>query len=143
MQILIGNLFNHWMHTWLDLGPANIGLSQKSILRYFRTDDFKIFPENEIQYADVNTPLFWGSFAFASDVEDHISIVEGRFPDDAVSSTESTVEILVHENLALEFGLQVDETYIAYAQKRTGGTVKTIQIPVKIAGVWQPTNPAD
>jgi len=127
----------------VESGARDIGLPQNSILRYFRTDDFKIFPENEIQYADVNTPLFWGSFAFASDIEDHITIMEGMFPEDAVSSSDSMIEILIHENLALEFGLQVDETYIAYAQKRTGGTVKTIQVPVKIAGVWQPINPSD
>jgi putative ABC transport system permease protein len=125
----------------IESGARDIGLPQKSILRYFRTDDFKIFPEDEIKYADVNKPLFWGSFAFASDIEDHITIVEGGFPEDAVASTDSTIEILIHENLALEFGLQVDETYIAYAQRRIGGTLNTIQIPIKIAGIWQPSNP--
>lgn len=122
----------------VESGAKDIGLPQKSITRYFRTDNFKIFPENETQYADVNTPLFGGSFAFANDIEDHITIVEGEFPSDAVSNQTSTIEILIHENLALELGLQVDEAYIAYAQQHTSGTIKTVQLPVRIAGIWRP-----
>ena len=124
-------------------GPAGsaLGLPQKFMVRYFKTDSFRLFPQEDIAYADVKEPLAWVGFAFASDLENHITILEGRFPAVAVSSQDSTVEVLVSEALALELGLQIGETYTAFARREMEEGERTLQIPVCIAGVWRPTDP--
>jgi len=124
-------------------GPAGsaLGLPQKFMVRYFKTDNFQIFPQEDIAYVDIKDPLAWTSFAFASDIENHITILEGSFPAVAPSSQNSTVEVLVSESLALELGLQVGETYIAFARRETQEGKRTIQISARISGVWKATDP--
>lgn len=126
-------------------GPADsaLGLPQKFVVRYFKTDTFRLFPQEDITYADVKDPLAWVSFAFASGLENHITILEGNFPAIAGPSQDSTVEVLVSEALALEVGLQVGETYTAFAHRKTEEGERTMQIPVCIAGVWKPTHPQE
>ena len=126
-------------------GPAALalGLPQKFVVRYFETDNFRLFPQEDIAYADVKDPLAWVSFGFASDLENHITILEGDFPTVAAASQDSTVEVLVSEAFALELGLQVRETYIAFASRKTEGGTRTTQVPVRIAGVWKATDPQE
>ncbi|HUX77558.1 MAG TPA: ABC transporter permease [Anaerolineae bacterium] len=122
-------------------GPA-LGLPQKLVVRYFETDAFQLFPQEDVAYADTQTPLTWACFASASDLEDHISILEGSFPAVAISSQDSTVEMLINEAFATELGLQVGETYTAYLSHRLeAGGERTTLIPVYIAGVWRATDP--
>ncbi|MEE8391075.1 MAG: FtsX-like permease family protein, partial [Anaerolineae bacterium] len=78
-----------------------------------------------------------------TDLEDHITILEGRFPAVADPAQDSTIEILISESVALELGLQVDETYIAFARQKTMEGERTTQITVQIAGVWKPTDPME
>jgi len=122
-----------------------LGLPQKFVVRYFKTDNFQLFPQEDIAYADIKDPLTWVSFAFASDLGDHITILEGSFPAVAAPSQDSTVEVLVSESIATELGLQVGETYIAFARRRLEleERTRTLQIPVRIAGVWRATDPSE
>jgi putative ABC transport system permease protein len=138
---------------WDDLQPldtymtgsagAALGLPQKSMVRYFETDNFQLFPEEDIAYADTRDPLAWVNFAFASDLANHITILEGNYPAPATSSQHSTVEVLVSEALATEAGFQVGETYMAYVRRRTETGEQTLQIPVHIAGIWTATDAAE
>ena len=122
---------------------AALGLPQKSIVRYFETDNFQLFPEEDIAYADTRDPLAWVNFAFASDMANHITILEGNYPAAAASSQDSTIEMLMSEALATEAGFQVGETYMAYVRRRTETREQTLQIPVRIAGIWQATDPVE
>lgn len=126
-------------------GPAGsaLGLPRKLVVRYFKTDNFQLFPQADVAYADIKDPLTWTSFAFISGLENHITILEGSFPAVAVPSQDSTIEVLVSESLALELGLQVGETYTAFARRKTEQGERTMQIPVRIAGVWKATNPQE
>ena len=124
-------------------GGAALGLPQKSIVRYFETDNFQLFPEEDIAYADTRDPLAWVNFAFASDMANHITILEGNYPAAAASSQDSTIEMLMSEALATEAGFQVGETYMAYVRRRTETREQTLQIPVRIAGIWQATDPVE
>ena len=126
-------------------GPAGVGLGlpRKLLVRYFKTDNFRLFPQEDIGYADVKDPLTWTSFAFASGLEDHVTVLEGSFPAAAVPAQDSTIEVLISEQLALDLGLQVGETYIAFASRDTDEGKRTIQIPVRIAGVWRATDPLE
>ncbi len=126
-----------------ETGGSALGLPQKLLVRYFKTDNFQLFPEEDVAYADVTDPLAWVSFAFASGLEDHITVLEGSFPAVARSAQDSTVEVLLSEPLALELGLQVGEAYTAFASRKTDEGKQITQIPVRIAGVWRATDPQD
>ncbi len=122
-------------------GPA-LGLPRTFMVRHFKTNNFRLFPQEDIAYADTKQPLAWVSFAFVSDLQNHITILEGNFPAVAVSSQDSVVDVLVSEARALELGLQVGETYIAFDRRAAQGG-RSIQIPVHIAGVWKATDPKE
>jgi len=125
-------------------GPAatGLGLPEKFLIRHFKTDTFQLFPQGTVNYTDVkNRPLGWVSFAFISNLEQQVTLVEGNFPAVAEPSSESVVEVMITEPFALQRGLQVGETYIAFHQRDTASGKEVSQIPVQIAGVWKPTDP--
>lgn len=121
-------------------GPEILGLPHRQTVRYARTDNFRLFPSDQAAYADVRDPLEWISFAFATNIEEHITIVEGAFPAPAEPSTESTVEVLVSEAMADELGIQVGEIYTSFRNVDTEQGSSRVQIPVQIAGIWRATN---
>jgi len=126
-------------------GPASsdLGLPQKYLVRYVKTDTFRLFPQEDVAYTDIRDPLTWISLAFVSGLENHITMLEGSFPTVAAPAQDSTVEVLVSDALALELGLQVGETYTAFTRQETVEGERTTQITVHIAGVWQPTDPQE
>jgi len=123
--------------------PSALGLPHEFTVRYARTDNFRLFPTSDAAYADVRDPLEWVSFAFASDLTDHITILEGNFPAVAEADSESTVEVLIAESLADELGLQVGENYVTFRNAETEFGNRTIQVPVRIAGIWRATDPTE
>jgi len=126
-------------------GPvaADIGLPLESVVRYFKTDNFRLFPTSEAAYADVRDPLEWVSIGFLSALADHIILTEGEFPTPP-SPTDQAMEVLIHHRLANELGLQVGEEYVLFGRQKAGvQSSQLVQIPVRIAGIWQPANPGD
>ncbi len=126
-------------------GPvaADVGLPLESVVRHFKTDNFRLFPTSEAAYADVRDPLEWVSVGFLSDLAEHITLLEGGFPQPP-SPTDEAVEVLLHQKLADELGLQVGEEYVLFGHKVAGARGgESVQVPVRIAGVWQPTNPEE
>lgn len=124
-----------------NLGASALGLPQEFLVRYFKTNNFQMFPQEDIVYADVRDPLAWISFGTISDVQSHITILEGTFPAPAVTAPDSTVDVLISEKMATELGLQVGEVYIAFARRKTEEGRQTTQIPIRISGVWRPNDP--
>ena len=120
--------------------PA-LDLPQERQVRYFKTNNFQLFPQGDIQYADVKDPLAWVSLGFISDLEDNVFILEGTFPPVAEPVQGSTIDVLISEPMATELGLQVGENYIAFARRSTPEGQRTTQLPVRIAGVWRPMDP--
>lgn len=154
----------HGAVDWEDISPADaylsgpvasdIGLPMENVVRHVKTDPFRLFPTSEATYADVRDPLEWVSIGFLTDLAGHITLLEGDFPalplrlgSGQVPPTDGTIEVLLHHTLADELGLQVGETYVLFGRKERGGqgsqAVESVQIPVRIAGVWQPSNPED
>lgn len=118
-------------------GGVALGLPRQRLVRHFRTDNFQLFPQEDVAYADTRNPLAWVGFAFVSDLQDHVNVVEGQFPAVAERSADSTVEGMVSESLALELGLQIGETYITFSRRSAQeGGGRVVQIPVRIAGIW-------
>jgi putative ABC transport system permease protein len=123
--------------------PELLGLPHEFTVRYARTDNFRLFPTSDAAYADVRDPLEWVSFAFASDLQEHITILEGGFPAVADADQESTVPVLVAAALADELGIQVGERYMTFRNTETEFGTRTVQIPVQVAGIWRATDPSE
>lgn len=123
--------------------PDLLGLPKELSVRYARTDNFRLFPTSDAAYADVRDPLEWVSFSFASDLEDHITILEGAFPAVADADSESTVDVLVSSSLADELGIQLGEQYVTFRNTQTEFGNRTVQIPVRVVGIWRATDPTE
>lgn len=123
--------------------PETLGLPSVLKVRYFRTDNFRLFPASDAAYANVRDPLAWVNFATASDFFSKITILEGALPAVADSAPEAPMEILVHVDMADEFGMQVGEEYVTFRRSEREGTQRNVQVPIRVAGIWQATDPAD
>jgi putative ABC transport system permease protein len=135
--------------TWEDVEPLDNYMTERAaydlglpleapLTRYLASVNFQLFPKEEGVYRDAGRSLGWVSFGCATDIENHITVVEGDFPAVADSLHDSVVEVLMSEPLALELGMHAGEEYLTYAQVRTaeGGT-QYVQIPASIAGIWR------
>jgi putative ABC transport system permease protein len=109
-----------------------IGLPLSTLVRHVQTDKLRLFPAD----TQGREPLLWMTLGFIGGLEDHIQLSEGQFPRESTSG--SDVEVLVSQTLADQLGVQVGERYMLVGQGSKGA-----KIPVKIVGVWRPTNPAD
>lgn len=123
--------------------PDLLGLPVELTVRYLRTDNFRLFPTEDLAYADVKDPLAWVNFTYASDLADHITLLEGTFPAPAGSNMDSTVEVLVPEVMADEFGIQAGNEFVTFRRADQESTGRTVQIPIRVVGVWVATDPAD
>ena len=119
-------------------GPATIGLPLELEVRHVKTDNFRLFPASEAEYADLRKPLEWVSIGFISGLQDHIRILEGHFPQ-ADPTPEGAIEVLLSQRLAEKLGLQPGEDYILFAEskKTEEGRRKRVQVPIRIAGIWE------
>ncbi|HNT77682.1 MAG TPA: ABC transporter permease [Anaerolineae bacterium] len=121
-----------------------LGLPEKFLVRYFSTDPFGIYPVPEGAFNDTGTPLLWASFAWMSDFQDHVNVLEGTFPSVSAGGSGSTVDVMIYENKASELGVQVGETFIAFARQRSeDGFTRNVQIPIRIVGVWKEQDVTD
>jgi putative ABC transport system permease protein len=126
-----------------DQGPELIGLPNQLKVRYFRTDNFRLFPASDAAYADVQDPLAWINFSTATNFADKITILEGTFPAVAESDPAAPMEILVHVAMADEFGMQIGEEFITFRRSEREGSQRVAQVPVRVVGIWQAADPAD
>ena len=95
-------------------------------LRLFPTEDAAFIPDE---------PLMWASVGFITGLQEQIQLLEGSFPTEHQPS--EAVDVLVSRKIADTLGLQVGEDYTLFAMGQDGA-----QIPVDVAGVWQPIDPA-
>src|SRR3954453_3706374 len=108
-----------------DVG-RQLGLPVLRSVRYVASDKLPLLPSN-----GAGSPLLWVNLAFASELDQHIDVVDGAFPK---PSATGPVEVLISEALASKLGLQVGEEYLVLGPKQnTAG----MSVPVKVAGVWR------
>ncbi|MBN1657331.1 MAG: ABC transporter permease [Anaerolineae bacterium] len=109
-----------------------VGLPLEWLVRHARTGNLRLFPaEGSGAFAD-REPLMWTSVGFVGDLEGHIALVEGSFPPPLEVGGE--VGILVTQALAGRLGLQIGERYVLFGDDQA-------QVPVYVAGIWQPLDP--
>lgn len=123
---------------------TELGLPVQGGMHYVKSDIFQIFPSVGGAYnVGRDQPLLRGYLGFIEDLENHITLVDGQMPVPDAQTTGS-LEVLIHQELATETGLQVGEELMLFdpsARLPTGGR-KRLEIPVRIAGIWLP-NAAD
>ncbi len=124
---------------------ADLGLPQTIAVRFLQTVPFSIFLHNAATNAIGHAPTAELRFAFQSDLERHITLLEGRLPSGARRSSNRSqpIEVLINDVLAQKMGWQVGETFIALSQTRAGSSEPASQIPFVVAGVWQITDRHD
>jgi putative ABC transport system permease protein len=134
---------------WDEYGPVDEYLSQQavgatglplaSLVRHVKTENLRLFAAADSQAFEERYPLLWMSLGFISGLEDQIELVEGAFPSAPPPQAEGEdVEVLVSRTLAEQMGLQAGERYILFGASSDG-----VQIPVRVAGIWQPRDTAD
>jgi len=137
---------------WEDVVAADTFISKQAtsimrlpvrhFVRHFRTDTLGLYALEGGAYDRTQDPVAWVSFGFADDFSAHTTLVEGQAP--AEPSLDATgVDVLISERLATELGLQTGEQFIAFAQTQGEQSVRTTEVPVRIAGVWRADDPAD
>ncbi len=108
-----------------------LGLTVADRVRYVASDKMPM-----LQSSGVGNPLLYVTMAFASGLDQHITLIDGALPK--VAAADGPVEVLIGDRMAANLGLQVGEEYMVLAPKdqATG-----FYLRVKIAGVWRATNP--
>ena len=106
--------------TWEEVVPLDAYMSERAaydlglpleapVMRYLASVSFRLFPQEEGVYRDTDRSLGWVTFGSATDIDSHITIVEGDFPVVADSLHGSVVEVLMSESMALELGMHAGE----------------------------------
>lgn len=120
-----------------------LGLPIETSVRYISTDNFRLFPTDTASYHE-DSSLTYTSLGFMERLAEHIEILEGDFPAVASDNLDAPIEVLMHEAMAQELGLQVGESYIAYITSDTpSGNQIITQIPLQVSGVWRPSDPLE
>ena len=112
-----------------------IDLPILQLVRRFRTDGYVMFPPRDPNNPGTQYSLTTANFAFITPMEETVIIVNGAPPQPFVSLLREgdAIEVMAHETLANEFGVQVGDTY----SLRTDNG----QIPVSIVGLWRAVDP--
>jgi putative ABC transport system permease protein len=135
---------------WEDIQPVSqffgnstssiLQMPTKSLVSYTQTDGCELFPHTR----DLTTPfattdrLTWINLGTMSDIENHITLTEGKFPGPGADA-DGVIEVLVSLPLANAMGLQVGEQYTLRSTATTELNSKvTNLISVRLSGIWQP-----
>ncbi len=116
-------------------GSRTLGLPVELFVNFYETERYRLFPANADSYED-DSAISIFVFSTATDFENNIDIVEGRFPLGV--SEDGVVEAMMAEEVASEFGVQAGEIYTAYDFLNEESPLQ--QFPVKITGIWRPTD---
>ena len=127
-------------------GPAagSLGLPHKFTVRYIKTDNLRLFPTEGVAYSDATDPLAWVHLGFISEIEKHITVLEGRLPEvNPGTDLDAPTEVLMSRMLADILGTQVDEEYVTFSRIRSEDQTRTVQIPVRVVGIWEAIDPTE
>ncbi|HMN29717.1 MAG TPA: FtsX-like permease family protein, partial [Caldilineaceae bacterium] len=128
-----------YIQTTLD---NSLGLPRQTMMHYVKSDLFQFFPVLAGTYERANDPLSRVYVGFVSGLYDHIQLREGSLPATTWNPGEP-FDVLVSASFAEKLGLQVGERYVLFNVAGLEGATQSFSAPVRIAGVWQATDPRD
>jgi putative ABC transport system permease protein len=137
----LGTYFDHDLYRDLHLQPS----PDARQVRMLNSGILGIFDSADAAVVTTKQPLFYMSLAAISDLEEHLTLAEGRYPGESSSAAEdgdsSDVEVLLSRAFADRMGVQAGETYLAYdllAQSKYEADPTLFQLHV--VGVWEPAD---
>lgn len=124
-------------------GAEVLGLPQKEFVRLIGTDAYPLFPRGDFSYTS-GAQIVRASFGTMTNLEDHITLLEGQVPRVIDAANGDPVEVLMSKATADETGFQVGEIYLSFiSQEWLFGEEPASQFPIRIVGVWEATNPTE
>ncbi len=118
-------------------GGVELGLNSTLVVRHLETQNFRLYPSGETNYRDENRSLDYVSFGTTENIFEQVELVEGVYPAPADPSSESYVEVMIHEEFASEYGIQLGEYYQGYNWRLDADDPMQITL-IRIAGIWRP-----
>ncbi len=118
-------------------GGAELGLNSTLVVRHLETQNFRLYPSGETNYRDENRSLDYVSFGTTENIFEQVELVEGVYPAPADPSPESYVDVMIHEEFASEYGIQLGEYYQGYNWRLDADDPMQITL-IRIAGIWRP-----
>lgn len=120
-------------------GGTELGLNATQVVRHLETQNFRLYPSNESDYQDENRSLEYVSFGTTEGINEQVELVDGTYPAPSDSTSDSIVEVMIHENFATDFGIQAGETFAGFNWRLEAN--ETLQITeIRISGIWKPIN---
>ena len=123
-------------------GGAELGLQSTLVVRHLETQNFRLYPSGETNYRDENRSLDYVSFGTTENIAEQVELVEGVYPAPADPSPDSYVDVMIHEEFASEFGIQLGEYYQGYNWRLDADDPMQIT-QIRIAGIWRPRDDED
>ncbi len=123
-------------------GGSELGLSSTLVVRHLETQNFRLYPSGETNYRDENRSLDYVSFGTTENIFEQVELVEGNYPAPADPSPESYVDVMIHEEFASEYGIQLGEYYQGYNWRLDADDPMQITM-IRIAGIWRPLDDED
>lgn len=122
-------------------GAAELGLPLEIAVRHIETNNFRLYPENALDYTDDAAWLGFFYLAATNGFADHVVISEGRFPAPASDTPDGVVEVLAAARTAEELGFQVGDRFVLYDYRQEDSAKR--DLTVEISGIWRPIDPED
>jgi putative ABC transport system permease protein len=110
-----------------------LGLPQYDFTHHYKTEIYQVFIPNSQD--DLNQWITWVSFGTLNNLDQHIKLVDGSFPQVAAFSADSIIEALIYQDVAERYKWQIGDEFIA----KHGNS----SIPFRISGFWMPTDPLE
>jgi putative ABC transport system permease protein len=140
--------FDKYLYT---SSQAALGLPITSITRYVTSEPGELFPIPQSNSASPgadasaiytkDSRITWGNLGMMTGIEEHITLTEGSLPQVAEIAENSIIDVLISLPLANQLGLQVGEEYILrLPTKLNTGSKAVTFLPLRISGIWQPTD---
>lgn len=125
-------------------GLAQLGLPPLQVVRFMKTDGLRLFPVADVvsgAYTSARDPLEWVNIAFATDLDEQLTYVDGGPPTPASANPDEPVEVAISKIMADNLGIQAGEEFVTLRQVKTDTGERTAQILVRVAGVWEAKDP--
>jgi putative ABC transport system permease protein len=111
-----------------------IGFPVQQLVRRFRTDGYFLYPPFDSKIPGSQYYLTSVDLAFITPMASTVEVVHGSYPQPFNSMLDlDSVQAMVSESLAQEFGFQVGDVY--YLRQ------DNIEVPVNVVGIWRPVDP--
>ncbi|MCA9884044.1 MAG: ABC transporter permease [Anaerolineaceae bacterium] len=130
------------LDTYLRQKGGDLGLNVTLFVRHLETLNLRMFPGNESNYRDERRMLDYVTFGLTEHIEDYIEFVEGGPPAPADPAPDSIIEVMIYDEFASEFGIQVGETYLGYNWRLDPGDPLQIT-QIRVSGIWHEIDPSD